>query len=387
VDLKIKEQKTSGIFLSDVFLVNKHMTKYFLLALVLYSTLVSAQRRKTENVILITLDGFRWQEVFNGADSVFMKQQQHMKDSETKSKYWREDLSERKKALLPFFWNTIVSQGQLYGNRDAGCNVDVSNNQLFSYPGYNELLTGKADNERIHSNDKFYNPNTNVLEFLNAEPEFKGKVAVFTSWDVFPYIINDKRSGVFVSTGAFAITGNGLSESEKMMNKLIGSLPNPLGDVRLDAFTFYYGLEYMKKNKPRALYFAFDETDDFAHGGEYGAYLNSAHSIDGFIGELWNYVQNDPTYKNKTTMVLTCDHGRGNNSVTWKDHGQKVPESSQIWIAVIGPDTKKLGEVKEKNQLYQNQIAKTLAGFVGKEFKSDAAVGDIINSMLASAKK
>ena len=68
-------------------------------------------------------------------------------------------------------------------------------------------------------------------------------------------------------------------------------IPNPLGDVRLDAFTFYYGLEYMKKNKPRVMYFAFDETDDFAHAGEYAAYLNSAHNTDRLIEELWNFIQ------------------------------------------------------------------------------------------------
>ena len=31
---------------------------------------------------------------------------------------------------------------------------------------------------------------------------------------------------------------------------------------------------------------AFDETDDFAHGGEYGAYLHSAQNADYFIAEL-----------------------------------------------------------------------------------------------------
>jgi hypothetical protein len=363
------------------------MTRYILIVLALCGNLAFAQKQKTENIILITLDGFRWQEVFKGADSSFMSQQQNLKDKDSKSKYWRDDLTERRKALLPFFWNTIASQGQLYGNRVLGCNVNVTNNQLFSYPGYSEILTGNADNERVHSNDKFYNPNTTVLEFLNAQPGFKGKVAAFTSWDVFPFIINDKRSGVFVSTGAFPITSNNLSEPEKMMNRLVSSIPNPLGDVRLDAFTFYYGFEYMKKNKPRVLYFAFDETDDFAHRGEYAAYLNSAHYTDRFIGELWNHVQSDPMYKDKTTMILTSDHGRGSDKEGWKHHGQKVPEASQIWMAVIGPDSKGIGEMKDQGQFYQNQIAKTLAAFVGKEFISAAAVGEVISTMLPSARK
>ncbi len=298
-----------------------------------------AQSLKTENIILITLDGMRWQEVFNGGDSSFMRQQKYLKDEKIKEKFWRSDLNERRKALLPFFWNTLATKGQLYGNRELGCKVNVSNNQWFSYPGYSEILTGQADNERIHSNDKFYNPNTNVLEFINSQNAFKGKVAAFSSWDVFPYIINDKRSGVMVSGGLVKAQGNNLTEREKTMNDIMMRIPNPLGDVRLDAFTFYYGLEYMKKNKPRVMYFAFDETDDFAHAGEYPAYLNSAHNTDRFIEELWNFIQSDPAYKNKTTMILTCDHGRGTNAEDWKHHGIKINAADQIWMGVIGPDT------------------------------------------------
>jgi hypothetical protein len=60
----------------------------------------------------------------------------------------------------------------------------------FSYPGYNEILTGSADDKRITSNDKMDNLNVTFLEHLNKLPEYKGKVMAFTSWDVFPFIIN-----------------------------------------------------------------------------------------------------------------------------------------------------------------------------------------------------
>jgi hypothetical protein len=344
-------------------------------------SLFAQAKHKTENVILITLDGFRWQEVFKGADSALMTQQQHLKDPLLKEKFWRNEISERRKVLLPFFWNTIVSQGQLYGNRTLGSKMNNSNQMWFSYPGYNEILTGKADDVRITSNDKKYNPNTNVFEFINNRPGFKGKVAAYTSWDVFPYIINDKRSGVIVSAGLDEAKGIQINESERTMNLLMKTLPNPLGDVRLDAFTFYYGLEYMKKNKPRVMYFAFDETDDFDHHGEYGAYLNSAHYTDGFISELWDYLQSDATYKNKTTLIITCDHGRGNNAIEWKDHGRKINGADQIWLAIMGPDTPATGEVKSDQQLYQNQIAKTLAGFLDLDYRGDDEVGAVISTV------
>ena len=362
------------------------MKKRIVLPILLFFATSCLAQHKTENVVLITLDGFRWQELFQGADSALMHQQKEFKDARLTEKFWRDDVSERRKSLLPFFWNTIAVQGQLFGNRTYGSKVNVSNQMWFSYPGYNEILTGRADDERINSNDKIYNPNTNVLEFLNKQPAYNGKVAAFSSWDVFPHIINDKRSGVYVSTGWNPVVRNTLNEREKMMNLLVQSLPNPLGDVRLDAFTFYYGLEYMKKNKPRVMYFAFDETDDFAHQGEYGAYLNAAHYTDRFVGELWDYLQLDPQYRGKTTVLITTDHGRGTSGEDWKHHGRKIAEADQIWFAVLGPDTDPKGEVKEEGQFYQRQVAQTLASFLGQKFLTDQSLTEILPMQKTNAK-
>ena len=54
---------------------------------------------KTENVILITLDGMRWQDVFNGADYSLMKNGSLVDDTvDIKKKFWAttpEDLRRR----------------------------------------------------------------------------------------------------------------------------------------------------------------------------------------------------------------------------------------------------------------------------------------------------
>ncbi len=123
-----------------------------LLVAVTLTPVFSQPVRKTENLVLITLDGMRWQEVFGGADSSFMNQQKTLKDAHINQKFWDNDLAARRKMLLPFLWTTIAEKGQLLGNRVLGSKVNVTNNQWFSYPGYNEILTGSADNERIHSN-------------------------------------------------------------------------------------------------------------------------------------------------------------------------------------------------------------------------------------------
>jgi hypothetical protein len=59
---------------------------------------------------------------------------------------------------------------------------------------------------------------------------------------------------------------------------------------------------YLKEYRPKVLYVAFDETDDFAHSGMYDQYLKSAHAEDAMIADLWNTLQSMPEYKNKTTL-------------------------------------------------------------------------------------
>ena len=88
--------------------------------------------------------------------------------------------------------------------------MSVSNPWYFSYPGYNEILTGEVD-ESINSNDKVFNPNKTILERLNAQPEFKNSTALFGSWDVFPYIVNTQRSKVQVNAGFMPLLYSTLS--------------------------------------------------------------------------------------------------------------------------------------------------------------------------------
>jgi hypothetical protein len=333
---------------------------------------------------MITLDGFRWQELFTGADSLLIGNKDFVHNAEDlKSRFWAGTPLERRKILMPFFWSTIATQGQLYGNRNFDNKVDCSNTMWFSYPGYNEILCGFADDDNINSNKKIDNPNETLLEFFNKMPRYKGKVAAFGSWDVFPFIINEARSGVPVNAGFEKATGKDLTEREKFLNTLQDEIPGPWGGVRLDAFTHYFALEHLKKKQPDVIYISYGETDDFAHDGRYDEYLKSARRTDQFIGDLWSWVQSQKKYKDKTTFLITTDHGRGTTPIeSWRSHGDEIAGASQIWFAVIGPDTPPTGEQRSSGQLYQNQVAKTAATFIGVEYKNRKPVGDVISSAI-----
>lgn len=340
------------------------------------------QKQNTENIFIITLDGYRWQELFTGADPNLIENKDFVKNPEVlKQRFWADTPEERREILMPFFWNTIAKKGQLYGNRLHDNKVDCSNTMWFSYPGYNEILCGYADDERVNSNAKNNNPNVTVLEYLNNLPSFKGKVAAFGSWNVFPFIINQERSGLPVNAGFAKATGEKLTDREKFLNALQDEIPGPWGGVRLDAFTHYFALEYLKKHQPNVVYIAYGETDDFAHDGRYDQYLTSAQRTDKYIGDLWEWVQSQKKYRDKTTFIITTDHGRGTQPIeTWRNHGGKIAGAGEIWIAVLGPDTPALGEVRMPGQLYQNQVAKTAAAFIGVDYKSDPRIGERITT-------
>lgn len=380
------------------------MEKQLLLGIIMLVSLVSCQQQvaqlstsnarpytnpkgfQTENVFFITFDGLRWQEMFTGADSIFFDDVEFVKNGEeVRQRFWNDDSLKRRELLLPFFWNTIVKEGQIYGNRAYGSKVNCSNNFWFSYPGYNEMLSGYAD-PKVNSNDKNYNENITFLEHFNKMKALKGSVAAFGSWDVFPYIINDKRSGVPVNAGFASATGSNLTEREKFLNEMQPQVPSPWSTVRLDAFTHHYALEFIKKNNPRAIYISYGETDDFAHDGNYEAYLKSAYQTDAFIKELWNYCQSHPQYKGKTTFVIATDHGRGYTSkAAWRSHGKSrygyFKGSDEMWFAAIGPDTPALGEIKTAGQYYQKQTAKTIAAFMGIDFDANPDMGEVIAPM------
>jgi hypothetical protein len=337
---------------------------------------------KTENIVLITLDGLRWQELFKGADSLLIGDTGMVKSTESLIRdFWHEDPTVRRKMLFPFIWSAIATQGQLYGNRRFGNKVDNQNKMWFSYPGYNEVLSGFADDERINSNSKINNPNVTLLEYLNQMPEFRGKVYAFGSWDVFPYIVNEERSGVPVNAGFDKAEGDDLTDVEKTINRLQSEIRGPWGGVRLDPFTHHFAMETMKKHKPRITYIAYGETDDWAHDNEYDQYLLSAKQTDAYIREIWEFIQSDPQYRDKTTLVITTDHGRGTNRSSWKSHGSDIRDAGEIWIAAIGPDTPAGGEMKTEGQWQSAMIARTIFQLLGMDYP-DAKAAPAIKEMV-----
>src|SRR5687767_7322092 len=93
-----------------------------MLALVAVSFTGRLSSQTTENIVLITVDGLRWQEVFHGAEELLLDKTAGgvMDTNRTRAAFWRATPAERREALLPFFWSEIGRSGQLFGNQTRG---------------------------------------------------------------------------------------------------------------------------------------------------------------------------------------------------------------------------------------------------------------------------
>jgi hypothetical protein len=341
---------------------------------------------KTQTVVLIVSDGLRWQEVFTGADPTLLNEKDGgswLEEADLKKRYWREDVDARRAALFPFLWGTVAKQGQIYGNQLKGSVAHVTNGKAFSYPGYNEMSTGYP-NDAIDSNEYGPNPNATVFEWLNKFDEYRGRVAIFGTWNVYDNIFNKSRSGLVMQTGWTLPKKAHETPRDALLRELFDTSTRFDEEDVWNSFLQVPLLDYVKSAHPRVLFVGYGETDNWAHQGRYDLVLDSAHRMDHFVKQLWDTMQAMPEYRGTTTFIITTDHGRGSGLTEWKEHGVEERGSENIWIAVMGPDTAALGERTHVGAVTQAQIAATIAAFVGKDYhaaepKAASPIADVLS--------
>lgn len=277
---------------------------------------IPAQERRSENVVLVAMDGVRWQDVFGAG----------------------------RETLMPFLWSTVAKEGQLFGNRALGSNMRVTNRRNFSYPGYQEMLAGYAD-PRIDNNRYGPNPNVTVLEWLNRQPELRGRVAAFANWIVFDHILARRSKDMFVRAGG----------------------PNG-EEITPDSAMHALALRHLQDHRPRVLFVGYGETDHWAHSGQEAKYHAALRDADRFIAALWHTLQSMAEYRGVTTLIVTTDHGRGRGA-SWSSHGWRTRGSGETWLAIIGPGIAPLGE-RSNTVTTTSQVAATIAAALGHDYRA-----------------
>lgn len=320
---------------------------------------------RARNVVIVTIDGLRWQEMFGGADRSYFAKGPNGEPTPIEERYARPSADERRALLMPFMWTEIARHGQIFGDPSRQSRAHVTNGLWFSYPGYDEMFSGAAD-PRIDSNDKVPNPNVTVLEWLNTRPAFAGKVAAFGAWDRLPFILNVERSRLPVGFG-FTPVPLPRTARQREINAMAQDLPPLWSYGTFDAPIVAAAIECLRVDKPRVMYVMLGEGDEWAHRGRYDLYLDATQRADRFIQRLWAVVQSMPEYKGRTAVLITTDHGRGATVKDWSDHGRKVPAAESTWIAAMGAGVAPLG-VRERITVTASQLASTIAALVGEDY-------------------
>ena len=70
---------------------------------------------KSPKVVLVSIDGLRWQEVFHGADPEILRNSQFIRHADQLA-----ELPTKPQQLMPFVHQTIARQGMLVGDRRRG---------------------------------------------------------------------------------------------------------------------------------------------------------------------------------------------------------------------------------------------------------------------------
>jgi hypothetical protein len=327
------------------------------------------------NVILITVDGLRNEELFGGIDERVLGSiensgiEYESESARVRAAYGASSPERSRNALMPFFWTELVPNGVLLGNESIGGGVRVTNKELFSAPGYIEILTGEPHHDVV-SNDVRRYPYPSFMEYAQ---EGLGlgytDVATIGSWTGFATLSSSRPDLFFTNTGFEEVKPEIATDRMRWLGEIQHDIISLWPEGRSDAVTYGMSVECLKEFKPRVLYIAFGETDDWAHQRRYDRYLDYIHVFDRYLKRLWALLQSMDEYRDNTTLIITTDHGRPHDPKEWVEHGAGMPGSEAIWIAIAGPGVPHRGELAPSKAVTQSDVAATALKLLGLDYR------------------
>lgn len=344
-------------------------------SILLLTAAPTAQPTAGRNLILITLDGARTQEIFGGLDlevlRAGLKKEERLEETRAYKQYWADTPVARRAKVMPFFWTEwMAGHGSIAGNRVLESRFGITNTHRFSYPGYAEILTGEAHDAVIDSNDNRRYAFPTVLDVLKRRLSLsRDRVAAFGSWETFQWITSNEEDAFVVNAGYHAFASD--RPDVQRLSRAQFETQTPWDSVRNDMYTFRLALAHLETARPRVLYLALGETDDWAHDQRYDRVLQTLERTDAWFKELWTWLQADPQYRDNTAILISVDHGRGRTPQDWGTHGDKVDGAQETWLAAIGPDWPRRGEWTTAPDAFTNQIAATAAKTLGVDLRED----------------
>ncbi|MGK5084786.1 alkaline phosphatase family protein [Bdellovibrionota bacterium FG-1] len=277
------------------------------------------QHTPTPNVILLTLDGVRWEEVFQGVDPG------QSLDSNPK--------------VFDFLLGTLSQEGFLVGDRSRGEIVNVGNRAQNSLPGYQSIMGGATQPCETNAcgRIKVETFPERIVQDLGLRTD---QVATIASWEKIALAAEHVEGTTFVNAGnrPFQLPSGPDPEIEAL-NQQQAQDPTPWAYARFDKYTFAHALHFLKKERPRFLFIALNDSDEWGHKGKYEKYLATLRQQDSWVKELVTTLNGMGDYGAQTTLIITTDHGRGDGN-DWNEHGSGYKDSKSVWIYGRSPYTR-----------------------------------------------
>ena len=125
---------------------------------------------------------------------------------------------------------------------------------------------------------------------------------------------------------------------ETLLRGLVEYINGPEAPTSGDELTFFITREIMREFAPRLMLVNFWDMD-VAHWGSYSLYLNAITKTDRLTGMLWDEIQANPNYRDKTTMLVLPELGRDgdqNAANGFLNHRSGDPSCRNMWLLAMG---------------------------------------------------
>jgi hypothetical protein len=283
---------------------------------------------KTENVIIVIVDGPRYSETWGD--------QTHQ--------------------YIPHMANDLAKEGVIYTQF-------LNDGYTYTNSGHAAITTGfrKEINNDVK---REYPKNPSIFQFfLKKSGKAKTAAWVITSKDKLEILSN--------------------TQDPEWENKFIPSTDcgiNGLGTgYRQDSTTLRRSKEILAQYHPNLVLINFKEPDASGHANDWQGYLRGIKDTDEYIWQLWNFINTDPVYKGKTTLMVTNDHGRHLDDVEdgFVSHGDHCEGCRHINFFAAGPDFKKNSIIDAKHK--QVDIPPTVGQLLG--FPIPASEGVVLDDL------
>lgn len=323
------------------------------------------------SVVLVAIDGVRWQDVFLGVDSD-LADRYHLAKNE------RVDAAH----LVPNLYRLMTSEGAAIGAPGVGPALEASGPNFISLPGYMEMLTGRSDSGCV-SNDCGQVPFSTIADDIARSG--LGTAAVITSWaGVGRAATGFAGDDTVVSVGRYEGAGRSALERDPAILRLLAdgedASPEPgHDDFRPDSHTAKIALAVLTTQTPMFLFVGLGETDEYGHRDDYRGYLRALREADATIGKIAETVFRRDRDGHPSTLLVTTDHGR---STAFSSHGQEHPESSRVWLIAAGAAIRARGWVPSDEPRRLSDLSQTIRAVVGLPLVRAPRAGHVLSELL-----